>query len=666
MGANTALDRSSTFGLGKGVLMGWLEVRSVFDWLEILKSAAGVRTAQARWLAVTFAVALAIGCSGDESADEVTTSQTRQALLQGDTFFAQKDSYVSKSKRNRNHGDEPTILIGGAGQDKERTLVTFNLSDVPITVTRATLVFTLQQPPASQPPDRCVDDADNKRCRTTILAQLLQTTWTEGQSQGPGVTWDCATDDDIANFKPECQTRWEGGLPARPPTAPAVVVTAGQQGEVHFDVTQDVLNGARLGWLLSSIQDAGLAHFYSREGAQAAGNLNLAPRLVLENPRYTVDNSGGCIRANANKVELCIPPGALSQPVTITITPTPIESMLTGSGLVPGTLYEFLPRGLQFAVPATLSIVYDPALVPATVPAESLILLSSIHGVNEELTADSLWEERPSTADTATARVRGSINHFSHDGVGEPAIDVFVFEAGVPGTQLTHLTAFVGEQSTTIALPFGQSGIPLEHVVDWMSANTNVATVDVNVVVSEQQGLVSGIAVGQTTVTATVRNSPPTQNASKTFAVTVEVRPREVKFVGRFNLHDDDGICCDPDDETNAQPFLRVCNLDAANRQDVIRFEHCLDDEVHLYADITCRLLDDAGNISVHIDSEIYEDTTCCEPGREECGDREDFQTRDFSLAPNATMPLFLNLQTDDGGFGWINVTVDNAKGTTP
>ncbi|MCA9780920.1 MAG: hypothetical protein KC800_29580, partial [Candidatus Eremiobacteraeota bacterium] len=69
-----------------------------------------------------------------------------------------------------------------------------------------------------------------------------------------------------------------------PPTAPAVQIANFQSGEVTFDVTADVLNGAENGWLILKDQEnvGSKVSFYSREGAAAAGNPDLAPRLILE------------------------------------------------------------------------------------------------------------------------------------------------------------------------------------------------------------------------------------------------------------------------------------------------------------------------------------------------------------------------------------------------
>ena len=65
---------------------------------------------------------------------------------------------------------------------------------------------------------------------------------------------------------------------------PGVAITDHMTGEVARDVTQDVLDGANLGWLVKHEYDKseGKIWFYSSEGAANVGNPNLAPRLILE------------------------------------------------------------------------------------------------------------------------------------------------------------------------------------------------------------------------------------------------------------------------------------------------------------------------------------------------------------------------------------------------
>ena len=80
-------------------------------------------------------------------------------------------------------------------------------------------------------------------------------------------------------------TQWNGGATyASQGPAPGLVVGNHQTGELRFDVTQDVINGAPNGWLLQKDKEnkGSKVSFYSKEGAATAGNPDLAPRLILE------------------------------------------------------------------------------------------------------------------------------------------------------------------------------------------------------------------------------------------------------------------------------------------------------------------------------------------------------------------------------------------------
>lgn len=95
----------------------------------------------------------------------------------------------------------------------------------------------------------------------TLDAHPLLTGFTEGNGKaaglpkaemvrgsGPGVTWDCAVDANIANRKPDCSARWRGGDFGTATAAP-VVHFNGLTGDVVWDVTADVQAGTT-GWLI--------------------------------------------------------------------------------------------------------------------------------------------------------------------------------------------------------------------------------------------------------------------------------------------------------------------------------------------------------------------------------------------------------------------------------
>lgn len=57
----------------------------------------------------------------------------------------------------------------------------------------------------------------------------------------------------------------------------------GLTGQVEWDVTDDVLAG-ETAWLIKKAEEkgGGTVLYYSKEGAIEAGNVDLAPRLILE------------------------------------------------------------------------------------------------------------------------------------------------------------------------------------------------------------------------------------------------------------------------------------------------------------------------------------------------------------------------------------------------
>ncbi len=78
-------------------------------------------------------------------------------------------------------------------------------------------------------------------------------------------------------------------------------------------------------------------------------------------PAGSVDSNGGTITSPDGRVSVTIPPGALSGPKIITVTPSQAE------GAIPGATYAFAPDGLTFSKPVTIAIKYETASVPAGV-----------------------------------------------------------------------------------------------------------------------------------------------------------------------------------------------------------------------------------------------------------------------------------------------------------
>ena len=197
------------------------------------------------------------------------------------------DSFLRGGSTNRNEGANPRLRIQATGNN--RAVVAFDLAEIGTFVssglTKATLTLTIAENANNwgQAGDRTVD------------AHPLNVGFAEGNGQnagvpasqstrgfGPGVTWKCAIDAEIANQQPNCDPKWNGG-DFGAATAEGILHINGLTGPVSWDVTDDVLAGAT-SWLIKKTLEgpSGKVFYFSREGAQDAGDESLAPTLLLE------------------------------------------------------------------------------------------------------------------------------------------------------------------------------------------------------------------------------------------------------------------------------------------------------------------------------------------------------------------------------------------------
>lgn len=201
------------------------------------------------------------------------------------TLIAAKDSFLRRGNPDRNEGANPGLRLQAAGDN--RAMIGFNPGAIDGfgSLTTATLVLTIAENAGNwgRSNDRTVD------------AHPLLVDFAEGNGQnagvpgaestrgsGPGVTWNCAEDAETANQQTDCDAEWAGGDFGLA-TAASVLHFNGLSGEVSWDVTDDVLAGASA-WLVkkTSERQPGRVSYFSREGAAAAGDPDLAPRLILE------------------------------------------------------------------------------------------------------------------------------------------------------------------------------------------------------------------------------------------------------------------------------------------------------------------------------------------------------------------------------------------------
>lgn len=205
------------------------------------------------------------------------------------SILTSQDTSLIHRKLHQNEGANPLLALEKIQGKATRIAVAFDLAGVALNgLSRATLVLTIE-------PNEHIDGWGNGR---TISAQAITTPWQEGNGwsfglkkkdqiagSGSGATWFSPVDEDISNESANSVVNWNGATSSvYPPTAPAVQIDNFQSGEIAFDVTTDVLNGAENGWLVLKDQEnvGSKVSFYSREGAAAAGNPDLAPRLILE------------------------------------------------------------------------------------------------------------------------------------------------------------------------------------------------------------------------------------------------------------------------------------------------------------------------------------------------------------------------------------------------
>ncbi|HSF18160.1 MAG TPA: Ig-like domain-containing protein [Vicinamibacteria bacterium] len=199
----------------------------------------------------------------------VTIGRESQTTLQ-----VTKDAFLRQGAPDTSEGASTMLRVRQSG--KNRALVQFDLSEPDLSgLLTAELVLTVQ------------NAGENWGEGRMVRAHRLLSDWTEGngfnangneRGAGPGVTWACATDEDVSDQSPGCLIQWDGGDYA-PSSGPGFLHTQGMTGEVTFDVTDDVKEGAPFGWLVKKDDEgqSGLVEYHSKESDPA-----LAPRLVLE------------------------------------------------------------------------------------------------------------------------------------------------------------------------------------------------------------------------------------------------------------------------------------------------------------------------------------------------------------------------------------------------
>jgi len=205
-----------------------------------------------------------------------------------------KDTFVREALPGRNDGASPRLRLKGIAGERTRILLRFDLTGIDVaTVKSAVLVLTA-----------AYSDQGWVRFGRTIDVHPLPQDFVEGNGigagaaeadrrpgTGSGATWNCSNDADISDSAAQCLSsppwvNWTGGEVVGAPFGagsqiPPVVQTSGATGRARWAVTSDLKAGVS-GWAVKATFDlSGLVEYYSKEGAVAANDLTLQPRLVI-------------------------------------------------------------------------------------------------------------------------------------------------------------------------------------------------------------------------------------------------------------------------------------------------------------------------------------------------------------------------------------------------
>lgn len=193
-----------------------------------------------------------------------------------------------------------------------------------------------------------------------------------------------------------------------------------------------------------------------------------------------VGEQGGTASLAGGSITLSIPAGALATSVDFTADPT---TSVPSTALLLGSAYQLRPAGTAFSRLATLTLTYDPGTVPDGVRQSELRL--------QQVVGDGWQSTIGSTVDSAQHVVKGQIGEVGTFGV----VAVPVATVSVLPSRYTLLRGSTKRLNPSISGSSGD-GLPYRRVT-WASSDEAVATVDTT-------GMVTGVAPGSVTITASV------------------------------------------------------------------------------------------------------------------------------------------------------------------
>jgi uncharacterized protein YjdB len=241
-----------------------------------------------------------------------------------------------------------------------------------------------------------------------------------------------------------------------------------------------------------------------------------------------VGPKGNTISASDGAVTLVFPAGAVNEAITVTVDAA-VSPPNPAMRLLPGATFDFGPEGTQFNAPVALTIAYDPAEMPAGTQQRLLRLFRLV---------DSAWVQvSGSTVDVESQTVTGEITSFSVYGV----LLVPIATVTITPESAEIITGAAVQLEATLRDLDGS--VLTGREVTWASSDEAVATVDAT-------GLVTGVAAGTATITATSEG----ERGSATIMVVVPTGDLQVLASTSGEDLDPDGYIVTVDD-THIQPI---------------------------------------------------------------------------------------------------------------